>query len=132
MVLRSALFGYTEAELIGRNVKMLMPRRTPYHEHDMYLARYLAIGVKMIETGREVAGLRSHGTTFPVQLSVGEFEVNGQWMFTGFVHDSIRGVFHDPGTSSRLRAASREYLEGPVPMSAGTDIALAVGCEARR
>src|SRR5439155_10091114 len=81
------LFGYAEREVIGNNVKMLMP--SPYHEeHDIYLARYLATGTrKIIGTGREVTGLRKDGSTFPLHLSVGEMKVNGQQKFTGIVHD---------------------------------------------
>lgn len=81
------LFGYTESEVIGSNVKMLMP--SPYHEeHDTYLARYLGTGVrKIIGTGREVTGLRKDGTTFPLHLSVGEMKVKGVQKFTGIVHD---------------------------------------------
>jgi two-component system sensor kinase FixL len=81
------LFGYSEADVIGRNVKMLMPQ--PYHgEHDVYLARYLATGhKKIIGTGREVTGLKRDGTTFPLHLAVGELNVNGERRFTGIVHD---------------------------------------------
>jgi two-component system sensor kinase FixL len=81
------LFGYTEAEVTGRNVDMLMP--SPYREeHDTYLARYLATGrPKIIGTGREVMGLRKDGSTFPLHLSVGEVTMHGQRKFTGIVHD---------------------------------------------
>jgi two-component system sensor kinase FixL len=81
------LFGYSEQEVLGQNVNILMPQ--PYRdEHDRYLARYLATGVKkIIGTGREVAGQRRDGTTFPLHLSVGEITVGGEPKFTGIVHD---------------------------------------------
>jgi two-component system sensor kinase FixL len=81
------LFGYSEAESIGHNVDMLMP--SPYREeHDTYLARYLATGrAKIIGAGREVAGRRKDGTTFPLHLSVGEIVIEGERRFTGILHD---------------------------------------------
>jgi len=81
------LFGYAEADVLGRNVSMLMP--SPYREeHDTYLARYLATGTKkIIGLGREVQGLRQDGTTFPLHLSVGEAQVKGERRFTGILHD---------------------------------------------
>ena len=81
------LFGYTEAEVIGHNVDMLMP--SPYHEeHDHYLSRYMATGrAKIIGVGREVIGLRRDGTTFPLHLAVGEISIAGERKFTGILHD---------------------------------------------
>jgi PAS domain S-box-containing protein len=81
------LFGYPEQDVLGQNVNMLMPQ--PYRdEHDRYVARYLASGVKkIIGTGREVTGRRRDGTTFPVHLSVGEISVGGKPKFTGILHD---------------------------------------------
>lgn len=81
------LFGYTEAEVLGRNVHVLMP--SPYREeHDGYLSRYIDTGrAKIIGTGREVTGLRRDGTTFPLHLSVGEMVIGGDRKFTGIVHD---------------------------------------------
>jgi PAS domain S-box-containing protein len=81
------LFGYAEPEVIGQNVTMLMP--SPYREeHDIYLARYLATGTKkIIGLGREVTGLRRDGSTFPLHLSVGEMNMDGERRFTGILHD---------------------------------------------
>jgi two-component system sensor kinase FixL len=81
------LFGYREAEIIGRNVSMLMP--APYRdEHDDYLARYLQTGhANIIGIGREVTGLRADGSTFPLHLSVGEMSIGGERKFTGILHD---------------------------------------------
>jgi two-component system, LuxR family, sensor kinase FixL len=81
------LFGHRADEVIGRNVKMLMP--SPHQEnHDAYLERYLATGERrIIGIGRVVAGLRKDGSTFPMELAVGEVERGGRRLFTGFVRD---------------------------------------------
>ncbi|MEA1677273.1 PAS domain S-box protein [Nitrospirillum sp. BR 11163] len=81
------LFGWTAAEVIGRNVKVLMP--APYQdEHDQYLARYHATGEKrIIGIGREVTGLRRDGTTFPMELSVGEAQQDGPPAYIGIIRD---------------------------------------------
>ncbi|CAN7259806.1 PAS domain S-box protein [Phenylobacterium sp. LjRoot225] len=81
------LFGWTAAEAIGRNVSTLMP--TPYREqHDDYLDRYKATGERrIIGIGRVVVGERRDGSTFPMELSVGEVRSRGQRLFTGFVRD---------------------------------------------
>ena len=81
------LFGYTQGEFVGRNVSFLMPE--PYRsEHDQYLHRYLATGRRrIIGIGREVLGARADGSTFPMHLSAGEFQVGGNRYFTGIIHD---------------------------------------------
>jgi two-component system sensor kinase FixL len=81
------LFGYELGEVRGENVKMLMP--TPYREeHDSYIGRYLETGERrIIGIGRIVVGLRKDGTTFPMELSVGEVRFADRRMFTGFIRD---------------------------------------------
>jgi two-component system sensor kinase FixL len=81
------MFGYSEDEVRGKNVSMLMP--SPDRErHDGYLAHYLHTGEKrIIGIGREVQGQRRDGSVFPMELAVGEMRVSGRRMFTGLVRD---------------------------------------------
>jgi len=81
------LFGYAAEEVIGRNISLLMP--SPYREqHDAYLARYLATGERrIIGVGRLVVGQRKNGSTFPMELAVGEMRAGSRRFFTGFVRD---------------------------------------------
>ena len=81
------LFGFSADEAIGRNISMLMP--SPYREqHDAYLARYLATGERrIIGIGRLVVGQRKNGSTFPMELAVGEMRSGNRRFFTGFIRD---------------------------------------------
>jgi two-component system sensor kinase FixL len=81
------LFGHRAAEVIGENVKMLMPQ--PYQrDHDGYLDRYLRTNERrIIGIGRIVVGQRKDGSTFPMELAVGEMRVRDQRFFTGFIRD---------------------------------------------
>lgn len=81
------IFGYNSQELIGKNIKILMPE--PYHsEHDGYLRNYKQSGQKkVIGVGREVRARRKDGTTFPAHLAVGEALINNELIFTGTVKD---------------------------------------------
>jgi two-component system sensor kinase FixL len=85
------LFGFEPAEIVGRNVNLLMP--APYHEeHDTYLERYRTTGERrIIGIGRTVVGQRKDGSTFPMELTVGEVNLPGgqpgDQLFAGFVRD---------------------------------------------
>jgi PAS domain S-box-containing protein len=84
------LFGYRTAEVIGQNVKMLMPP-PDRDRHDSYIASYVRTGQKkIIGIGREVVGQRKDGTTFPMYLSVCESTVGGARIFGGIVRDLTR------------------------------------------
>ena len=81
------LFQYASEDLLGQNVKMLMP--SPFQEeHDHYLARHRETGVRrIIGIGRELKGLKSDGTIFPMYLSVGEALAGDDAIFVGIIYD---------------------------------------------
>ncbi len=96
----SKLFGYTAEEMLGNNVKILMP--SPYHEeHDGYLMNYHATGrAKIIGIGREVTGKRKDDSTFPMHLAVSEVKLGDKKLFAGIVRDT-----------SDLKAAQEKLTE---------------------
>jgi two-component system, LuxR family, sensor kinase FixL len=100
------LFGYRAEEAIGRNVKVLMPQ--PYNDqHDGYLARYMTTGEKrIIGKGRVVVGQRKDGSTFPMELSVGEMRSGARRFFTGFVRD----LTERQDTQQRLQELQTELI----------------------
>lgn len=102
----SRLFGYTPEEVLGQNIKILMP--APYREqHDGYLATYRRTGVKhIIGKGRIVVGQRRDGSTFPMELAVGEVAGTNRGLFTGFVRD----LTERQGTEQRLQELQLELL----------------------
>jgi two-component system sensor kinase FixL len=100
------LFGYRPEEVIGENVKMLMP--PPYREeHDGYLTHYHATGEKrIIGIGREVLGQRKDGSTFPMVLSVGQGKMEGADIYVGIIHDLTERQAND----RRMREMQAELL----------------------
>ncbi|THK36319.1 PAS domain-containing sensor histidine kinase [Ensifer sp. MPMI2T] len=81
------LFGFAASEMCGQNVSMLMPEPDKT-AHDGYIDRYLKTGEpRIIGTGRVVLGRRKDGSAFPLELHVGEAEVDGVRLFTGFLQD---------------------------------------------
>jgi two-component system sensor kinase FixL len=100
------LFGYTEAEISGKNISMLMP--SPYREmHDTYLARYRQTGEKkIIGIGREVVGLRKDGSVFPMELSVAEMYFGQRRMFTGIVRNISQRKLGEERTAALMQEIS--------------------------
>ena len=100
------LFGYEPAEVIGKNIKIMMP--SPYREnHDGYLARYLKTGERrIIGIGRVVVGERKDGSTFPMELAVGEMKSGDQRYFTGFIRD----LTERQKTEARLQELQSELV----------------------
>ena len=100
------LFGYKSSEVIGRNIKILMP--SPYREnHDGYIERYLRTGERrIIGIGRVVVGERKDGSTFPMELAVGEMRSSNQRFFTGFIRD----LTERQQTEARLQELQSELV----------------------
>jgi two-component system sensor kinase FixL len=100
------LFGYSADTVIGENVRMLMPE--PYrHEHDRYIANYRDTrDPKIIGIGREVIGLRKDGSTFPMDLSVGEARQDGESIFVGIIRD----LTSRKRTEAELEQARAEFV----------------------
>jgi two-component system, LuxR family, sensor kinase FixL len=94
------MFGYEKEELIGKNVKILMP--LPYRDdHDNYMKRYLETGsAQIIGKGRELQGIKKNGKVFPLELAVSEVTWEGNRIFTGIIRDL-----------SRRRELERQVLE---------------------
>jgi two-component system sensor kinase FixL len=100
------LFGYSAGEAIGRNINLLMP--SPYREnHDGYIERYLRTGERrIIGIGRVVVGERKDGSTFPMELAVGEMRSGNQRFFTGFIRD----LTERQKTETRLQELQSELV----------------------
>ena len=100
------LFGYDEADVVGKNVSMLMPN-PDRDRHDSYLRRYIETREPhIIGIGRIVTGLRADGSTFPMKLSVGETIVEDQRLFTGFVQDMTEKQYFE----SKLEQMKSELI----------------------
>ena len=93
------IFGYSAAEVLGRNIKMLMPA-PDREEHDGHIHNYLRTGVaKVVGIRREIVGRRQDGSTFPIDLHVAELHLGEQRMFTGIVRD----ITQQKQTQERMR-----------------------------
>ncbi|TKC62123.1 PAS domain S-box protein [Pedobacter hiemivivus] len=84
------LFNYTEQEVLGKNISMLMPQPDRGY-HDGYLFRYKKTGdASIIGIGRELTGMRKNGSQFPFRLGVSEVRYSGRVVYAGFIHDLSR------------------------------------------
>ena len=111
------LFGYRAAEVMGKNVKMLMPSLYR-EEHDRYLENFHRTGEKkIIGIGREVSGQRKDGSVFPMDLSVGEAKEGDDSIFVGIIHDLSqyrRAEQEIRETAARLKALVETAVDGVI------------------
>ena len=114
------IFGYGASELIGQNVKILMPE--PFHsEHDSYISNYLSTGRrKIIGIGREVTGKRKDGATFPIDLAVSEFVADETRYFAGIITNlSDRKRMEEALLDSERKLAQAQRLEAIGQLTGG-------------
>ena len=105
-----AVFGYSASEVMGQNLRLLMPE-PDRGKHDAYLRRYRETGVKhMIGTSRRVTAQRKDGTTFAAEVAISEAWLDGRRIFAGIVRD----VSAKPVEAERERAARRGQRQVPV------------------
>ena len=104
------MFGYNHAELLGRNVSLLMPA-PDREQHDGYVRSYLETGVaRIIGIGREVMAQRRDGTTFFAEISISEANSAGRHLFTGIIRDTTER--HEAEASLRReRAFANDLIE---------------------
>ena len=112
------MFDYQPEEVIGQNVKMLMPE--PYHgEHDGYIKNYTITGVRKVTgIGREVTGRRKDSSTFPMSLGINEAVADGERIFVGLVrdisvqktHEALRQRLLDKLTESNTELERFAYI----------------------
>ncbi|MDD2914785.1 MAG: PAS domain S-box protein [Gallionella sp.] len=102
------IFGYSEADVTGKNIKMLMPE--PYHsQHDGYLHNYASTGIKkIIGIGRQVIGRRKDGSVFPMDLAVSEMQLGDKRMFIGVVRDITERIKIERMKSEFISTVSHE------------------------
>jgi PAS domain S-box-containing protein len=148
------IFGYEASEVLGQNVKILMPQ--PFRdEHDDYVEQYLKTGERrIIGIGREVRGRRKDASVFPLYLGVAEGVVAGKRVFTGIVRDLERlrqaeerarqaeqlaalstitaGIAHDVGTPMTTILGYAELLERSAPDEKSRDRARHIVDQVRR
>jgi len=107
------IFGYEAEEVIGQNVKMLMPDNYA-REHDGYLHNYLSTGeAKVIGIGREVEAQRKDGSVFPIELGVNGFDLDGRKMFAGIIRD----VSARKESEQKLKAILDTVIDGIVTIN---------------
>ncbi|NHQ86028.1 EAL domain-containing protein [Iodobacter sp. HSC-16F04] len=114
----SAIFGYSHAEITGKNISLLMPEPHRSH-HDSYLQNYQSSEARIIGVPREVEGLRKNGQLFPMSLSVSKINLTGRITFIGLIRDITQNreneqeirrlAFYDPltGLANRRLLADR-------------------------
>ncbi|MDH5777651.1 MAG: PAS domain S-box protein [Gammaproteobacteria bacterium] len=114
------IFGYSSDELIGQNVKMLMPN--PFHdEHDGYLSNYLNTGkAKIIGIGRQVQGRHKNGSIIHLGLGISEITINDKRMFSGIVRDVSERVKAEKAMESsatRLQSVLENVVDGIITIN---------------
>jgi len=104
----TVLFGYSNEELIGQAVEILMP--TSFADmHQKILDKYVVTGNANVigKTGRQLLGKRKNGELFPMFISVGEFEMEGERYFTSIIHDLTEMVAYQTELEHAKEVAER-------------------------